>query len=84
MNREILFRAKCFGNWRYGSYVHFDKKPTIFAKYLLVILPQNLILLVMTKNTKKDDGSYRRADNGRYCTEEYAKRHPKTTIHENR
>lgn len=28
MNREILFRAKCFCNWRYGSYVHFDKKPT--------------------------------------------------------
>ena len=28
MNREILFRAKCSGNWRYGSYVHFDKKPT--------------------------------------------------------
>jgi uncharacterized phage protein (TIGR01671 family) len=28
MNREILFRAKCFGNWRYGSYVHFVKKPT--------------------------------------------------------
>ena len=28
MEREILFRAKCFGNWRYGSYVHFDKKPT--------------------------------------------------------
>ena len=28
MNRDILFRAKCFGNWRYGSYVHFDKKPT--------------------------------------------------------
>lgn len=28
MNREILFRAKCFGNWRYGNYVHFDKKPT--------------------------------------------------------
>lgn len=28
MSREILFRAKCFGNWRYGSYVHFDKKPT--------------------------------------------------------
>ena len=28
MNREILFRAKCFGKWRYGSYVHFDKKPT--------------------------------------------------------
>ena len=27
MNREILFRAKCFGKWRYGSYVHFDKKP---------------------------------------------------------
>ena len=27
MNREILFRAKCFGNWRYGSYVHFVKKP---------------------------------------------------------
>ena len=28
MNREILFRAKCFSSWRYGSYVHFDKKPT--------------------------------------------------------
>lgn len=28
MNREILFRGKCFGKWRYGSYVHFDKKPT--------------------------------------------------------
>jgi hypothetical protein len=28
MGREILFRAKCFGNWRYGCYVHFDKKPT--------------------------------------------------------
>ena len=28
MYREILFRAKCFGKWRYGSYVHFDKKPT--------------------------------------------------------
>lgn len=28
MNREILFRAKCFGNWRNGNYVHFDKKPT--------------------------------------------------------
>lgn len=27
MNRKILFRAKCFGNWRYGSYVYFDKKP---------------------------------------------------------
>lgn len=27
MSREIIFRAKCFGNWRYGSYVHFDKKP---------------------------------------------------------
>lgn len=27
MNREIKFRAKCFGNWLYGSYVHFDKKP---------------------------------------------------------
>lgn len=27
MNREILFRAKGSGNWRYGSYVHFDKKP---------------------------------------------------------
>ena len=23
-----LQRAKCFGKWRYGSYVHFDKKPT--------------------------------------------------------
>ena len=28
MGREILFRAKCFGNWRYGNYVHFVKKPT--------------------------------------------------------
>lgn len=28
MYREILFRAKCFGKWRYGSYVLFDKKPT--------------------------------------------------------
>ena len=28
MSREILFRAKCFGNWRYGCYLHFDKKPT--------------------------------------------------------
>ena len=28
MEREILFRAKCFGKWRYGSYIHFDKKPT--------------------------------------------------------
>ena len=27
MNREIKFRAKCSGNWRYGSYVHFDKEP---------------------------------------------------------
>lgn len=27
MNREILFRAKGSGKWRYGSYVHFDKKP---------------------------------------------------------
>ena len=27
MNREIIFRAKCSGVWRYGSYVHFDKKP---------------------------------------------------------
>ena len=27
MKREILFRAKCYGVWRYGSYVHFDKKP---------------------------------------------------------
>lgn len=27
MNREILFRANCSGVWRYGSYVHFDKKP---------------------------------------------------------
>ena len=27
MEREILFRAKCSGVWRYGSYVHFDKKP---------------------------------------------------------
>lgn len=27
MNREILFRGKGFRSWRYGSYVHFDKKP---------------------------------------------------------
>lgn len=28
MGREIKFRAKCFGNWRYGNYIHFVKKPT--------------------------------------------------------
>lgn len=28
MNREILFRGKGFGKWHYGSYIHFDKKPT--------------------------------------------------------
>ena len=28
MNREIKFRGKCSGVWRYGSYIHFDKKPT--------------------------------------------------------
>ena len=28
MNREILFRAKGSGKWRYGSYVHFNKNPT--------------------------------------------------------
>ena len=27
MERQIKFRGKGFGNWRYGSYVHFDKKP---------------------------------------------------------
>lgn len=27
MTREIIFRAKCAGVWRYGSYVHFNKKP---------------------------------------------------------
>ena len=27
MNREIIFRAKCSGVWRYGNYVHLDKKP---------------------------------------------------------
>lgn len=27
MDREILFRAKCSGVWRYGNYVHLDKKP---------------------------------------------------------
>ena len=27
MDREILFRAKCAGVWRYGNYVHLDKKP---------------------------------------------------------
>ena len=27
MNREILFRAKCAGGWRYGNYVHLDKRP---------------------------------------------------------
>ena len=27
MKKEILFRAKCSGVWRYGSYVRFDKKP---------------------------------------------------------
>ena len=28
MNRKIIFRGKCFGNWRYGNYIHFVKKPT--------------------------------------------------------
>ena len=28
MNRDIIFRAKCFGNWCYGNYIHFVKKPT--------------------------------------------------------
>lgn len=28
MNRDIIFRAKYFGNWRYGNYIHFVKKPT--------------------------------------------------------
>ena len=28
MRKLILFRAKSFGKWRCGSYVHFDKKPT--------------------------------------------------------
>ena len=28
MKREVIFRAKCAGVWRYGHYVHFDKKPT--------------------------------------------------------
>ena len=28
MNRDIIFRAKCFGNWGYGNYIHFVKKPT--------------------------------------------------------
>lgn len=27
MNREIIFRGKCSGVWRYGSYVRFDKSP---------------------------------------------------------
>ena len=27
MKRENLFRAKCAGVWRFGHYVHFDKKP---------------------------------------------------------
>lgn len=27
MEREIKFRGKCYGVWRYGSYVHFSKKP---------------------------------------------------------
>ena len=31
MNREILFRAKGSGKWRYGSYVHFNKKPTHYC-----------------------------------------------------
>lgn len=30
----------------------------------------------------KKKSNFRRADNGRYCTEEYAKRHPKTTVKE--
>nr|DAN24901.1 MAG TPA: hypothetical protein [Caudoviricetes sp.] len=27
MKRDILFRGKGAGVWRYGSYVHFDKQP---------------------------------------------------------
>lgn len=28
MRREIIFRAKCYGAWRYGNYVHLIKKPS--------------------------------------------------------
>lgn len=28
MRREIIFRAKCYGTWRYGNYVHLIKKPS--------------------------------------------------------
>lgn len=28
MIREIIFRAKCYGTWHYGSYVHLIKKPS--------------------------------------------------------
>ena len=49
MNREILFRAKCFGNWRYGSYVHFVKKP---ANSRCNINYKDFII------TNEDDGEY--------------------------
>ena len=38
----------------------------------------------MGKCTCKKSDNYRRADNGQYCTEAYANRHPRTTIHEHR
>ncbi|MDP1727029.1 MAG: multidrug transporter [Bacteroidota bacterium] len=31
---------------------------------------------------QKEDDKFRRADTGRYTTEEYAKKHPKTTVKE--
>lgn len=36
------------------------------------------------KHSPKKTTRYRRADNGQYTTKRYAKRHPRTTIKENR
>ena len=33
-------------------------------------------------SNKNDQERYRRADNGQYTTEDYAKKHPKTTVKE--
>lgn len=38
----------------------------------------------MAKSSTKTSEQFRRADNGHYCTEEYANRHPRTTICEHR
>jgi hypothetical protein len=37
---------------------------------------------VQIMGTKKNRINYRRADNGKFTTEEYARRHPNTTVRE--